>query len=111
MGRVTSALRRKMNITQKDVAYVAALAHLDLTADEQSCMVRDLNSILGFIDLLNELDTKDVPPMAQVSATSSSPVSTLREDIARPSLSHQAALQNSPQPDADFFKVPKVIER
>lgn len=100
-----------MNITEKDVAYVAALAHLDLTADEQSRMLRDLNSILGFIDSLNELDTKDVPPMSQVSAANAAPASTLREDTLRPSLSHEAALQNSPQRDAFFFKVPKVIER
>jgi len=74
-------------------------------------MVRDLNSILGFIESLNELNTRDVPPMAQVSAVQSAADSTLREDASRPSLSHGAALQNSPQPDKTFFKVPKVIER
>jgi aspartyl-tRNA(Asn)/glutamyl-tRNA(Gln) amidotransferase subunit C len=100
-----------MNVTDKDVSYVASLAHLDLTADEQSRMVRDLNSILGFIESLNQLDTKDVPPMAQVSAEEASPTGTLREDRLVPCLSHEAALRNSPQPDANFFKVPKVIER
>lgn len=100
-----------MNITDKDVSYVASLAHLDLTADEHSRMVRDLNSILGFIESLNELDTKDVPPMAQVAAAEASPTGTLREDALLPCLSHQAALKNSPQPDVNFFKVPKVIER
>lgn len=99
------------NVTSKDVAHVASLAHLDLTADEQSRMVRDLNSILGFIESLNELDTKDVPPMAQVYAAQASPGGTLREDALRPSLPHEAALRNSPQPDKTFFKVPKVIER
>ena len=100
-----------MNITDRDVAYVAGLAHLDLTADEQKRMQKDLNSILGFIASLNELDTKDVPPMAQVAAGSASPTGTLREDTLLPCLSHEAALKNSPQPDASFFKVPKVIER
>ncbi len=100
-----------MNITDKDVAYVAGLAHLDLAADEQTRMVRDLNSILGFIDSLNELDTKDVPPMAQVSAAQASATGTLRDDALIPSLPHDAAMQNSPQPHKDFFKVPKVIER
>jgi aspartyl-tRNA(Asn)/glutamyl-tRNA(Gln) amidotransferase subunit C len=104
-----------MNITEKDVAYVAALAHLDLTAEEQKRMQRDLDSILGFIDSLNELDTKDVPPMAQVesmsAAAESSATSTLRADVQIPCLSHDAALKNSPQPDKIFFKVPKVIER
>jgi aspartyl-tRNA(Asn)/glutamyl-tRNA(Gln) amidotransferase subunit C len=84
---------------------------LDLTAEEQSRMLRDLDSILGFIASLNELDTKDVPPMAQISAGGGSTTATLREDVLRASLPHEAALQNSPLPDKDFFKVPKVIER
>jgi aspartyl-tRNA(Asn)/glutamyl-tRNA(Gln) amidotransferase subunit C len=100
-----------MNITSKDVSYVASLAHLDLTEQEQARMVKDLNSILGFIESLNQLDTKDVPPMAQVAATQDSVTATLREDALTPSLPHEDALQNSPQPDKSFFKVPKVIER
>src|SRR6476646_5533343 len=56
-----------MKVTEKDVAYVADLANLDLTDEERSGMLRDLNSILDYVDRLNELDTADVPPMAQVS--------------------------------------------
>lgn len=97
-----------MNITDQDVSYVAELANLELTAAERSRMVRDLNSILGYIDRLNELDTKDVPPMSQ---TLLPPSEVMREDASRPSLSHQAALQNAPEADADFFKVPKVIDK
>ena len=56
-----------MKVTEKDVAYVADLANLELSADELTRMVRDLNSLLGHVDSLSELDTKDVQPMAQVS--------------------------------------------
>src|SRR2546430_14302809 len=56
-----------MKVTEKDVAYVADLANLELTQSERERMVRDLNSILEHIDSLNELDTTSVPPMAQVS--------------------------------------------
>ena len=56
-----------MKVTEKDVAYVAELANLELTEEERTGMLRDLNSILDYIDRLNELDTSDVPPMAQVS--------------------------------------------
>ena len=56
-----------MKVTEKDVSYVADLANLELTEQERARMVRDLNSILGHVDSLNELDTKNVPPMAQVS--------------------------------------------
>ena len=53
-------------VTDKDVSYVADLAHLELTEEERPRMLKDLNSILGYIDSLNELDTTNVEPMAQV---------------------------------------------
>jgi aspartyl-tRNA(Asn)/glutamyl-tRNA(Gln) amidotransferase subunit C len=56
-----------MKVTEKDVAYVADLANLELSAEERAGMVRDLNSILDYIDRLNQLDTSNVEPMAQVS--------------------------------------------
>ncbi len=56
-----------MKVTDKDVAYVADLANLELSGEERSGMVRDLNSILGYIERLNELDTSHIEPMAQVS--------------------------------------------
>jgi len=109
-----------MKITEKDVSYVADLAHLDLTAEERTRMVKDLNSILGYIDQMNELDTSNVPPMAQVSDRfgtdpnkkgSERIVYAMREDVVRASLPHDLALANAPDKDENFFKVPKVIER
>jgi len=112
-----------MKVTEQDVAYVADLANLDLTDEERSGMLRDLNSILEYIDRLNELDTSDVPPMAQVSDRYGVDESkqgserfayASREDILeglRKSLPPQEALANAPDADEDFFRVPKVIER
>lgn len=107
-----------MTVSPTQVSYVADLANLELTAEERDRMVRDLNAILGFIDQLNELDTGQVAPMAQVMVGSMGEGSNAhayarRADnvAAQPSLSHKAALQNSPVKDAIFFKVPKVIER
>lgn len=112
-----------MKVTEQDVAYVAELANLDLTQDERSGMLRDLNSILDYIDRLNELDTSDVPPMAQVSDRygvdqakqgSERFAYAVREDVLeglRKSLPHREALANAPDADEDFFRVPKVIER
>ena len=82
-------------------------------------MLKDLNSILDYIDRLNELDTSDVPPMAQISAKFGSSDETKhdgisaawREDVPRPSLPHSEAMNNAPESDGEFFKVPKVIER
>jgi aspartyl-tRNA(Asn)/glutamyl-tRNA(Gln) amidotransferase subunit C len=108
-----------MKVTEKDVAYVADLANLELTESERGVMLRDLNSILEYIDRLNQLDTTDVPPMAQVSdrfgvGDGSGRFAASREDILeglRKSLPHEVALENAPQTDGTFFKVPKVIER
>ncbi len=55
-------------VSEKDVSYVADLAHLELTAEERARMLKDLNSILGYIERLNQLDTDNVEPMAQVAS-------------------------------------------
>ncbi len=112
-----------MKVTEKDVTYVADLANLALTEGERTTLLRDLNSILDYMDRLNQLDTTNVPPMAQVSdryGVDQSKTGTARfayasrEDIhegLRKSLPHEVALQNAPDSDGTFFKVPKVIER
>jgi aspartyl-tRNA(Asn)/glutamyl-tRNA(Gln) amidotransferase subunit C len=112
-----------MKVTEKDVAYVADLANLELTDPERARMLRDLNSILEYVDRLNELDTTNVPPMAQVSHRYGVDQSkqgserfayASRDDVhegLRKSLPHEVALENAPDADGTFFKVPKVIER
>jgi aspartyl-tRNA(Asn)/glutamyl-tRNA(Gln) amidotransferase subunit C len=101
-------------VTEKDVSYVADLAYLELTEEERVRMLKDLNSILGYIDRLNELDTSAVEPMAQVAsryATGQDASDAMRPDEPIPSLPHNLALRNAPASDGIFFKVPKVIER
>ncbi len=112
-----------MKVSAPDVQYVADLANLDLTAEERKRMERDLNSILGYMDRLNELKTDNVPPMAQVSDRygvdeakqgSERFAYAWREDIVeglRKSLPHDEALASAPDADEEFFRVPKVIER
>ena len=112
-----------MKVTEKDVAYVADLANLELTDQERQRMLKDLNSILDYIEQFAELDTSNVAPMAQVSnryATTNSKEGRERVDYAgrediveglRKSLSEEVALENAPDADGTFFRVPKVIER
>jgi aspartyl-tRNA(Asn)/glutamyl-tRNA(Gln) amidotransferase subunit C len=109
-----------MKVTEQDVSYVADLANLELTPEERTRMVRDLNSILEHVDRLQQLDTSNVEPMAQVSdrygvdATKQGTARfayAMREDEPRPSLPHEAAMRNAPETDGVYFKVPKVIER
>jgi aspartyl-tRNA(Asn)/glutamyl-tRNA(Gln) amidotransferase subunit C len=107
-----------MKVTDKDVQCVAELANLELTDEERRHMLRDLNSILEYVDRLNQLDTSGVPPMAQVrqgfDGKDSTEISAMRDDELyglRPSLPHEEALANAPESDGAFFLVPKVIER
>src|SRR5512146_2270451 len=91
-------------ITENDVLYVAELANLELTADERARMVKDLNSILDYVDRLNELDTSNVEPMAQTSdrygidqaKTGSARFAyAMRPDETRPSLPHDDAVRHA----------------
>jgi aspartyl-tRNA(Asn)/glutamyl-tRNA(Gln) amidotransferase subunit C len=111
-----------MRVTEKDVAHVADLSNLELTSEERPRMLRDLNSILEYIDRLNELDTSKVELMAQVSggfgAHSAEGGGRLddasRDDVLeglRKSLPQDQALANAPSSDGTFFRVPRVIER
>ena len=100
-----------MRITEDQVRYVADLANLSLTDEEVRKFQADLDEILGHVERLNEIDTSNVEPMAQVLFGAAADTSTWREDAERPPLGADVALANAPQPGAGYFKVPKVIER
>ena len=99
-----------MKITEKEVRYVADLANLELTNEEIGRLAKDLDEILTHIDTLNELDTSNVQPMAQVLYDAEE-TATLRDDVQQPCLGNEAALANAPLAGAGYFKVPRVIER
>ena len=103
-------------VTIEDVRRVAELANLELTAEEEPRMQRDLNAILGHIAQLNELDTSDVPPMAQVGEVLEGGLlhlhgESLRRDVVQPCIDRAEVMAAAPETDGRFFKVPKVIER
>lgn len=108
-------MSEETGVTIEDVRRVAELANLELTAEEEPRMQRDLNAILGHIAQLNELDTAGVPAMAQVGEMFGGVVDnfggSLRADSVRPSLDRSAVMASAPETDGRFFKVPKVIER
>jgi aspartyl-tRNA(Asn)/glutamyl-tRNA(Gln) amidotransferase subunit C len=99
-----------LNLSDKEVRYVADLANLELSEEEVNRMSRDLGSILTHIEQLNELDTADVSAMAQVLFEEDE-IATLREDVPQVTLSNSEALANAPASGAGYYKVPKVIER
>ena len=99
-----------MKITGKDVRYVAALANLELSDNEVAQIAADMDSILTYVEKLNELDTASVEPMAQVLYDAPEDVA-MRPDSDRPSFPQERALVNAPESGAGHFKVAKVIER
>jgi aspartyl-tRNA(Asn)/glutamyl-tRNA(Gln) amidotransferase subunit C len=108
-------LSERVGVSIEDVRRVAELANLELTAEEEPRMQRDLSAVLGYIAELNELDTAGVPAMAQVGEMlgllEQKHGETLRGDAVRPSLDRAVVMAAAPETDGRFFKVPKVIER
>lgn len=102
-------------VTLDDVRHVAALANLQLTAEEEPRMQRDLNAILEHVAQLQKLNTEGVEPMAQVGQLlQKAPAlggSSLRPDAVKPSVDRTVVMEEAPDTDGRFFKVPKVIER
>ena len=99
-----------MALTREEVEKVAALAHLQLSEEECETFRRQLDSILAYIAKLNELDTSEVEPMAQVLYQARENAA-FREDVVGPSLPREQALGEAPESDGSLVKVPKVVER
>ncbi len=97
-----------MTITQKDVEHVARLARLSLTAEEKELYRAQLESILGYVEKLKQLDTDNVAPTLHVLPLSN----VWRKDKAEPNRlsTPDELLANAPEREGPFFKVKKVIE-
>src|SRR5260370_40863037 len=100
-----------MKITREDVLRVADLAYLDLSESELETYRNQIDEILEYIGKLNELDTANVEPMAQVLTDDQTPDATLREDVVVPSQAASEILKQAPDPEPPHFGVPKVIDR
>ncbi|MEI8031962.1 MAG: Asp-tRNA(Asn)/Glu-tRNA(Gln) amidotransferase subunit GatC [Chlorobiaceae bacterium] len=94
-----------MSVTQENVAYIADLARLRFTAEEKETMTSELNNILHYIEKLNEVDTEGVLPLSSIHDE----INELRDDVEMAALPPEAVLQNAPDRQDRFFKVPKVI--
>ncbi len=93
-------------ISREDVEHVAALARLGLTDDEVDLMQGQLNRILEAVGQLQAVDTSSVGPTAQVIALEN----VMRDDVARPSMTREAALGNAPQREGPMLRVPVILE-
>jgi aspartyl-tRNA(Asn)/glutamyl-tRNA(Gln) amidotransferase subunit C len=98
-----------MPITKDDVLKIAELARLEFTPEETDSFTLQLDSILGYIDKLNELDTSAVESMSTSTAAGENRGYAQRDDMVTESLGQQLAVGNAPDAEAGYFKVPKVI--
>jgi aspartyl-tRNA(Asn)/glutamyl-tRNA(Gln) amidotransferase subunit C len=95
-----------MATAEIDIKYVAHLARLHLTPDEEKKLGAQLGGILGYIEKLKELDVTGVEPTAHAVPL----VNVTRPDEVRPSLPHDDALRNAPAQANGLFIVPKIVE-
>ena len=95
-----------MPLSKDEVRHVAMLARIGLEPGDEEFYADQLSGILQHIDRLQQLDTGDIPPTAQVVEITS----RLREDEPRPSLTQEEALSNAPARVDGFFRVPSIQE-
>jgi len=93
-------------IDEAQVRKVAKLARLELSEAEVEEFAGQLSAILDYVERMNQLDTKDIEPLAHCLPISN----VFREDVVKESLGTEKTLANAPQRDGAFFKVPKILE-
>lgn len=94
-----------MSLSESEVRHVAMLARLALTDEQVGVLQGDLNSILGHIDTIRQLDLEGVEPMTHAVPT----VNVVREDCVRPGLSRELALKNAPEAENGAFVIPQIV--
>ena len=94
-----------MAITRKEVEQVSLLGRLLFSDQELVQMTSQLGAILQYMDLLGEVDTREVEPMAHALDIAN----VFRDDVAKPSLDREAALANAPNRDQECYRVPAVL--
>lgn len=95
-----------MKVTEETIEHVADLARLNIFEAEKEKLTLEMESIISYIDKLNELDTTDVKPMEHVIPMQN----VLREDVVTDSFDREELLKNAPSCENGCYKVPKVVE-
>jgi aspartyl-tRNA(Asn)/glutamyl-tRNA(Gln) amidotransferase subunit C len=95
-----------MRITKDEVKHISLLSRLLFSDEEIETFTKDLDSILEYISKISELDTGNIEPTSHVVPLEN----VMRDDIVKPSLSIEKALQNAPDKESTCFKVPKILQ-
>jgi aspartyl-tRNA(Asn)/glutamyl-tRNA(Gln) amidotransferase subunit C len=94
-----------MALSEKEVRHVAMLARLAVTDAEVETLREELNSILGHIDTIQQLDLSDVEPMTHAVPV----VNVMRPDVVKPGLDRERALMNAPEAESGAFVIPQIV--
>lgn len=95
-----------MKIAKETLTKIAHLARLEIKPEEEAALIESMESVLSWMEQLNELDTTNVAPLTHISDE----INVMRNDEPKPQLARAKALLNSPVADATYFRVPKVLE-
>ncbi len=96
-----------MKVSEETVKHIAHLARLEFEGENKLAMQQDLESIISFMDVLQEVPTDNVEPLIFMNDE----VNKLREDIAVNTVTQAEALKNAPKKDSDYFRIPKVLDK
>jgi aspartyl-tRNA(Asn)/glutamyl-tRNA(Gln) amidotransferase subunit C len=100
-----------MSLDKATVARIARLARIKVPAEETEALAADLSRILAFVEQLNELDCKDVPPMTSGGVAGGRTMKLRRRpDQVTDGNLQERVLANAPQAQDGYFAVPKVVE-
>ena len=100
-----SDINSEQVITPGEVEHIAHLSRIELRAGDREIFAKQLNSILGYVNMLEEIDTDGIDPTYHPAPLSN----VMRKDEIKPSLTREEALKNAPQKEDHFFKMPPVI--
>ena len=95
-----------MKIDKNTINKIARLSRIKLNDKESEDYIKDLNSILDWVEQLNEVNTENIEPLSNISSS----VLPKREDTPKDANSSDEILENAPDKLEGFFAVPKVVE-
>lgn len=96
-----------MKITDETVDHIAHLARLEFEGEAKVAIKQDLENIISFMEVLQEIPTDNVEPLIFMNDE----INRLRADEPKVTLTQQEALKNAPKKDSDYFRIPKVLDK
>lgn len=96
-----------MKITDEIVDHIAHLARLEFEGEAKTAIKQDMENIISFMEVLQQVNTENVEPLIFMSDE----INRLREDVAEVTLTQSEVLKNAPKKDSDYFRIPKVLDK